>query len=388
MNIVIVGLGYVGLANALFFNGHHNVVGYDVDDKKRSLIRQKICPITDASLVDAFNKSLSTLNVVDNPETSYQTANIIIIATPTDYSTSNCGLDISSVESTIKDILKVNQTAEIIIRSTLPLGTTDKFIEQFKFKRIAFIPEFLREGSAFSDTLRPDRLVIGACEEDQPLLKSLFLNSLGKACPIILTTPKEAEAIKLFANSYLAMRIAFFNELDNLANANGLNSNKLIEAIGLDSRIGNGYNNPSFGFSGYCLPKDIKQLTHDFGEVPHVLLSSITKSNEERINYIVSLIMEKHPQVVGIYRLTMKAGSDNMRQAVISEVMKLLEKQNVNLIIYEPLIKETHYQGHKVINELQVFIAQASLIVANRSDDLIKSAKEKLFTRDIFHTDK
>ena len=387
MNILVVGLGYVGLANALFLSRHHNVSGYDIDENKIELLRQNINPLSDNSISDYLMNHKLGFKLLTNPHEAYAKADIIIIATPTDYDEASKTLCIDTVVATIEDVLKLNRKALIVIRSTLPLGTSEKLIHRFNYDDIFFVPEFLREGQALSDSLNPSRIIIGSISHKRDIIKQLFTNGILNNAPLHFVSPTEAEAIKLLSNSYLAMRVAFYNELDGLAATWGLDSKHIIDGLSDDVRIGKGYNNPSFGFSGYCLPKDTKQLSHQFQDAPHELNEAIIKSNEQRIAYIASDILAKKPKVVGIYRLTMKSGSNNIRHSIMKELVGLLHS-NVNVHIFEPLLTQNEYHGHLVIRDIDEFIAKSDLIVANRVDEAIIKASDKLYTRDLYHTDK
>ena len=388
MKIVVIGLGYVGLANAIFFSHRHDVIGYDTDHAKLEKIAKKICPIEDQSIAVYFKQSKLNIQTVSNPIAAYACADAVIIATPTDYDQTAHRLDTSSVSQTISDVLAVNRTCAIIIRSTLPIGTVDELTKTFDYENITFVPEFLREGLALTDTMTPTRLVIGTKTTAGKQIAELFASSFERDVPLIFATPIEAEAIKLFSNAYLAMRIAFFNELDNMAIDKRLDVKTIITALGLDPRIGKTYNNPSFGFSGYCLPKDTQQLDSDFGSVPHELTQAIGKSNQQRIDFIVDDILSKHPQTIGVYRLTMKKESNNLRHAIIHEVIKRLQERGKSILIYEPLLHGNDNQDGQLVTTIDELIKKSDVIIANRSDDLIKIAGKKLYTRDAFHTDK
>jgi UDPglucose 6-dehydrogenase len=388
LKIVVVGLGYVGLANAIFLSHHHEVIGYDTDQAKLNKIAQGTCPIEDQSIRDHFANSKVNVKIVTDPCEAYRHADVVIIATPTDYDEASNRLDTSIVVKTVARVLELNRQCVIIIRSTLPLGTIDKLTLAFDYENIMFVPEFLREGLALSDTNNPTRLVIGSNSVKKELAADLLSANLKTPVPIIYTTPTEAEAIKLFSNAYLALRIAFFNELDNLAIEKHLDAKTMITALGHDSRIGNTYNNPSFGFSGYCLPKDTKQLVADFDTIPHSIVEAIGKSNEQRIDFVVSDILSLNPKTIGIYRLTMKQASSNLRHAVIHEVIRKLREHRIDILIYEPLLKNSGSYEGCMVGTIDELIDKSDVIVANRSDELIARAGPKLYTRDAFHTDK
>ena len=388
MNIAIIGLGYVGLANALHLSPRHHVVGYDIDHAKETALRQGEVPISDASIIDKIRHDGIHFDMASSIEECLHNGDMAIIATPTDHVERTGELNIDSIIDTIEKIKSCNQTALIVIRSTIPLGTIAMLRNKFQTRHIAFMPEFLREGTAYSDTRHPHRIVIGADSDDASIIKDVFVSS-DETTPIFMTTPKEAEAIKLLSNSYLALRVAFYNELDGLAANHDMNARTIIEAMGADPRIGMGYNNPSFGFSGYCLPKDSKQLSRHFDGLPHEVIASINKSNDERISSIAKAIMARKPAVIGVYRLISKADSSDFRHAVINEVIKRLPLGRVTIVIYEPLLKQALYDEHKVIRDLDEFVSVSDIVVANRVDNKIKTiAKDKLFTRDVFNTDK
>ncbi len=388
MKITIVGLGYVGLANALFLASHHEVIGYDIDEHKVDCVNHKSCPLADQSIAGALANKNVMLRATSDIEVAYETADIIIIATSTDLNHITKTLDITSIETTVADIIAHNQIAKIIIRSTVPIGTTDMLSRQYPKTQFFFVPEFLREGSAFMDTLNPTRIVIGGPLNQDKTIEHLLTNGLETKPPVLFTSTSEAEAIKLLSNSYLAMRIGFFNELSTLADLYNLNAKHLIEGLSYDPRIGQGYNNPSFGFSGYCLPKDTSQLAEHFpkGEAP--LIQAISQSNKARINHVIGELLKRNPRVVGIYRLTMKMDSQNIRYTIVHEIIKQLKEHNIIVKIYEPLIKQHEFNGIPIINDLKTFANSVDVIVANRVDSLITKYSNKLFTSDVFHTDR
>jgi len=388
LNIAIIGLGYVGLANALHLSERHHVVGYDIDNVKTVALLKHEVPISDRSIIDKIRTDGIHFDVARSLEKCLLNCDMAIIATPTDFDERTGQLNVDSIVKTIDKIKALNKTALIVIRSTVPIGTIAMLRTRFNDRHIAFMPEFLREGSAYSDTCHPNRIVIGSDRDDALIIKDAFVTEKG-AAPVFMTTPAEAEAIKLLSNSYLALRVAFYNELDGLSLRHGMNTRTIIEAMGSDPRIGMGYNNPSFGFSGYCLPKDSKQLSHHFNELPHEVISSINKSNQERISSIVRMIMAGKPAVIGVYRLISKSDSSDFRHAVINEVIKRLPHDEVTVVIHEPLLKQPTYDGYRVISDLNEFITMSDIVIANRVDGKIKNAaKEKLFTRDVFNTDK
>lgn len=388
MTIAVIGLGYVGLANALFLGRGHRVFGYDIDAAKVAKLKHGQSSISDRS-IDAFIKANGvTFHPTSILAEAIEGAEIVVVAIPTDYDASKDRLSIDALIASLRDIVAINNKALIVIRSTVPIGTTDELTKRFGPTRIAYMPEFLREGSALTDTLAPYRLVIGAYDDDTATLEAVYKTE-HQDIPIIKTTPAEAEAIKLLANSYLALRVAFFNELDDLSLHFGMDTRKIIEALGFDPRIGLRYNNPSFGFSGYCLPKDVKQLNKQFDGRPHHLIKAILDSNRARIETIVDAIIARKPNVVGIYRLVSKADSDDFRHAVILEVIAGLKRRHIPLIVYEPLLKDKTYDRMAVVADIEEFVSMSALVVANRADEKItKLAKDKLFTRDVFNSDK
>lgn len=390
MKIAVAGTGYVGLANAVLLAQNHEVVAYDIDATRVEYINNKKSPIGDPD-IEYFLKTKSlNLRATKDPEEAFKGATFVIIATPTNYDPETNYFDTSSVEDVIKHVLSIEQEATIVIKSTIPVGYTKEMNEKFKTDRIIFSPEFLREGKALHDNLYPSRIIVGEHSKRAQQFAGLLVEGAKKEnIPILYTDATEAEAIKLFANSYLAMRVSFFNELDTYAELKGLNTEQIIRGVGLDPRIGDHYNNPSFGYGGYCLPKDTKQLLANFKDVPHKLIRAIVEANDTRKQHIADRILKQKPKVVGIYRLTMKTDSDNFRQSAIQGVIKHLETmdKDIEIVIYEPTLQEEKFEQYQVMNDFKQFIEKADIIVANRLADELKDVVEKVYTRDVFTRD-
>ena len=388
MNITVVGTGYVGLANAILLSQNNEVIALDVNKEKVEKINNKQSPIADKEIEDFLsNKKLNLIATTDK-KVAYKNPDYTIIATPTDYDTEKNFFNTSTVESVIKELNEECPQTNIIIKSTIPVGFTKRMKKEYPNLNIIFSPEFLREGKALYDNLYPSRIIVGDTTESAKTFANLLKESAYKKdIPTLFMKPTEAEAVKLFANTYLALRVAYFNELDTYAEMRNLDTKSIIEGVCLDPRIGNHYNNPSFGYGGYCLPKDTKQLKANFKDVPENLISAIVESNDTRKSHIANSIMKKNPNTVGIYRLTMKAGSDNFRASAIQDIVQKLIKNNINVIIYEPTLNENNYNGIKIENNLATFKNDSDVIIANRLEEALNDVTEKVYTRDIYSRD-
>lgn len=388
MNIVVVGTGYVGLSLAVLLARHNHVTACDIVKEKVELINNKKSPIADKEIEEYLVTKELDLTATTDATGAYMTADYIIIATPTNYDEDRNYFDTSSVESVIRAVKESGTNAVMVVKSTIPVGFIADMKERYAIDNIMFSPEFLREGRALYDNLYPSRIVVGEDSDRARVFAGLLLEGAKKKdVPVLYTGATEAEAIKLFANTYLAMRVAYFNELDTYAQTKGLDAKQIIDGISLDPRIGTHYNNPSFGYGGYCLPKDTKQLRANYEGVPNNLIGAIVDSNYTRMDFIADEIMKRSPKTVGIYRLTMKTGSDNFRQSAVFGVIDRLRKKGVDIIVYEPVVIEKEYCGMPVENDFAVFSSQSDVIIANRMDDKLQPVESKVYTRDIFNRD-
>lgn len=388
MKIAVAGLGYVGMSNAALLSKNHQVIAYDIDSSRVAMVSDFKSPIKDKELQEYLDTKPSTLSATSDPEVAYGEAELTVVATPTNYDPATNFFDTSSVEKAVSMILSINPSAQIVIKSTIPVGYTEELRKANPGATIMFSPEFLREGRAFHDNLYPSRIVVG----DRTKAGQTFADLLREGAklsevPILLTDPTEAEAIKLFANTYLALRVAFFNELDTYSVVRNLDTKQIIEGVGLDPRIGDHYNNPSFGYGGYCLPKDSKQLLANYKDVPQNLISAVVAANRTRKDFIAEDILRKEPETVGIYRLVMKSGSDNFRSSSVQGIMKRIKAKGIPVIVYEPNFDGESFYGSPVVRNLDQFKTQCDLIVANRPTTELKDVAERVYSRDLFDRD-